>query len=103
MISLDKLSGAYPAQSKEVSQTMLSPIFVSFAKRYKLTTRETQVMKILVLEGKRNDDIASMLFISPKTLKNHLAFMMRKTGTSSARGLISLFFKHAMQILLPSV
>nr|WP_255654423.1 helix-turn-helix transcriptional regulator [Cohnella sp. REN36] len=82
---------------------MLSPIFVSFAKRYKLTTRETQVMKILVLEGKRNDDIASMLFISPKTLKNHLAFMMRKTGTSSARGLISLFFKHAMQILLPSV
>lgn len=84
------------------ASALLNPVFQSFAKRYKLTPRETQVMRILVLEGLRNDEIAAVLHISPKTLKNHIACMMKKTDTVSSRGLQALFFNFAMKMLLPS-
>lgn len=82
--------------------TLLNPIFLSFARNNKLTPRETQVMKVLVTEGLRNDDIAALLHISPKTLKNHLACMMKKTRTSSSRELQAKFFNYAMQALITS-
>ncbi|GEM_PF-2084097 len=82
------------------STAYLNPIFLSFARNHKLTPRETQVMKVLVTEGMRNDEIAAFLHISPKTLKNHLACMMKKTRTSSSRELQAKFFNYAMQTLI---
>lgn len=87
----------------QMQTTMLNPIFVSFAKKYKLTPRETQVLRILVTEGLRNDEIAAQMHISPKTLKNHLACMMKKTQTASSRSLQALFFNYVLKTLLPSV
>jgi DNA-binding NarL/FixJ family response regulator len=42
-----------------------------------LTTREVEILK-LVAEGKENSQIASELFISPKTVKNHVASILDK-------------------------
>ncbi|KAB1440906.1 response regulator [Pseudodesulfovibrio senegalensis] len=47
-----------------------------------LTSRERQVMQHVV-EGKTTREIAEELFISPKTVENHRANMMRKLGFSS--------------------
>jgi DNA-binding NarL/FixJ family response regulator len=42
-----------------------------------LTTREVEVLR-LVAEGKENSQIANELFISPKTVKNHVASILDK-------------------------
>ncbi len=48
----------------------------------KLTTRERQVLR-LVVEGCSTREVAEALFISPKTVENHRANMMRKLGFTS--------------------
>jgi DNA-binding NarL/FixJ family response regulator len=42
-----------------------------------LTTREVEILR-LVAEGKENAQIADELFISPKTVKNHVASILAK-------------------------
>ena len=42
-----------------------------------LTTREVEILR-LVAEGKENSQIAGELFISPKTVKNHVANILDK-------------------------
>jgi DNA-binding NarL/FixJ family response regulator len=42
-----------------------------------LTTREVEVLR-LVAEGKENSQIAGELYISPKTVKNHVANILGK-------------------------
>ncbi len=47
-----------------------------------LTAREVEVLR-LVSEGKSNPQIADELFISAKTVGNHVSSILNKTGTSS--------------------
>ncbi|THF79480.1 response regulator transcription factor [Cohnella fermenti] len=89
-------------EAPNVPINLLNPLFLSFAKHHKLTPRETQVMRILVVEGMRNDDMAAQMHISPKTLKNHLACMMKKTNTYSSRSLQAMFFNYVLRTLLPT-
>jgi DNA-binding NarL/FixJ family response regulator len=42
-----------------------------------LTTREVEILR-LVAEGKENSQIAGQLYISPKTVKNHVASILGK-------------------------
>jgi DNA-binding NarL/FixJ family response regulator len=42
-----------------------------------LTTREVEILR-LVAEGKENSQIATELYISPKTVKNHVASILDK-------------------------
>ncbi|MFL5913372.1 MAG: response regulator transcription factor, partial [Gaiellaceae bacterium] len=42
-----------------------------------LSDRETEVLRLLA-EGKGNAEIAAELFISPKTVKNHIASILMK-------------------------
>lgn len=52
-----------------------------------LTRRERQVLK-LVAEGRHNPDIAAELAISPRTVENHRASLMRKLAFKSQADLI---------------
>lgn len=47
-----------------------------------LTERETEVL-ILVAKGLRNRELASRLFLSEKTVDNHVSTILRKLGVRS--------------------
>jgi DNA-binding NarL/FixJ family response regulator len=48
----------------------------------RLTDREREVLPLLV-EGKSNVEIATALFISPRTVKNHIASILDKFGAEN--------------------
>jgi len=58
------------------------PDFLSGAKRGNLTKREIRVLK-LVASGKTNKEIAKKLFVSEKTVKNHLNHIYKKLGVKN--------------------
>ncbi|MBU1249274.1 MAG: response regulator transcription factor, partial [Proteobacteria bacterium] len=52
-----------------------------------LTSREQEIMRLLA-EGLMTREIAKKLFISPKTVENHRANLMKKLNLSSAIELV---------------
>jgi DNA-binding CsgD family transcriptional regulator len=54
-----------------------------------VTARETEVFG-LVAEGLTNRDIATRLYLSPRTVEKHVEALLRKTGTSSRSQLAAL-------------
>jgi DNA-binding CsgD family transcriptional regulator len=55
-----------------------------------LTAQETRVA-LLVAEGRTNRDIASVLFLSPKTVEHHVTTILRKRGLRSRTELAVAF------------
>ena len=55
----------------------------------RLTPRQHQVM-VLVLQGKSSKNIAADLNISQRTVENHRAAIMRRTGAASLPALVRL-------------
>jgi len=58
------------------------PDFVGVTKRVHLTKKEVKILK-LVASGNTNKEIARKLFISEKTVKNHLNHIYRKLGVKN--------------------
>lgn len=58
-----------------------------------LTPREKEVLE-LVLNDKTNKEIATLLFVSVATIKNHRYNMMQKLGVHSIAALAGLAFKN---------
>ncbi|MCK5153602.1 MAG: helix-turn-helix transcriptional regulator [Spirochaetales bacterium] len=58
-------------------------------KRYNITARESQVIKLL-LSGKSNCEIEEILFISSHTVKNHIYNIYKKMSVKTRYELISL-------------
>ena len=54
----------------------------TFSERYHLSRRESQVAE-LVLRGRRNNQIAATLGITPATTKKHLSRIFEKVGVDS--------------------
>jgi DNA-binding CsgD family transcriptional regulator len=57
--------------------------------RYRFTERETEVL-FLLIGGLSSSDIAARLFISEKTVRNHVSNMLSKTDCASRGDLILL-------------
>jgi DNA-binding NarL/FixJ family response regulator len=60
-----------------------------------LTTREREVLQ-LVAEGKTSPEIASRLHISPRTVENHRANLMRKLGLQNYTELVRHALRHGL-------
>ncbi|NIM02606.1 response regulator [bacterium] len=58
------------------------PDFLRGTRKVHLTKREVRVLK-LVASGKTNKEIANKLFVSEKTVKNHLNHIYRKLGVKN--------------------
>lgn len=63
-----------------------------------LTEREREILQLLA-EGKRNDDIASQLFISPQTVQTHVRNILGKLRVHSKLEAVAFAVKHgAIQV-----
>ncbi|WP_187759881.1 FHA domain-containing protein [Thiospirochaeta perfilievii] len=62
----------------------------SFSSKYKLTPREEELLSYLV-KGISTKEIASIMFISPGTAKNHILKLLKKTDTHSRLELITKY------------
>jgi DNA-binding NarL/FixJ family response regulator len=63
-----------------------------------LTERERQILQLLA-EGKRNDDIAAELFISPQTVQTHVRNILGKLRVHSKLEAVAFAVKHgAIQV-----
>jgi DNA-binding NarL/FixJ family response regulator len=63
-----------------------------------LSPAERDVLRKL-LDGLRNQEIASKLRLSDKTVKNHISHILRKTGTSSRLELTIKVYKQRERML----
>jgi DNA-binding NarL/FixJ family response regulator len=63
-----------------------------------LTERERQILQLLA-QGKRNDDIAAELFISPQTVQTHVRNILGKLRVHSKLEAVAFAVKHgAIQV-----
>ena len=71
---------------KDTSETVSEERLRKYKARYQLSVRETEVLEH-ILQDRPINEIANVLFISPRTVKFHVASLLKKTGSNSQRGL----------------
>jgi DNA-binding NarL/FixJ family response regulator len=88
--------------SQEVGQTLLQHLDVpaqrpSTAAIAELTAREKEILRLVAAE-KSNQDIATALFISERTVETHRKNILTKTNCKSVVGLIQYAIKHQLLV-----
>jgi DNA-binding NarL/FixJ family response regulator len=78
----------------DIEMQKMSPVIESFSDRYQFTQRESEILTLIAIFGLTNREIAEHCMIAEKTVKNHVANVMRKLDIRSTRMLLSLLFKH---------
>lgn len=73
-----------------VSQPSQEAFFYRFAASYELSSREREVLKLL-LDEKTNGEISDTLSVSERTVKFHVHNILQKTGQKSRNALIALY------------
>jgi DNA-binding CsgD family transcriptional regulator len=71
--------------------------------RYKLTRRENEILLGLVSLGLSNKELSEKLFISEKTMKNHMANIYQKLNIHSSRRILPLVLAEAVQYMKTDV
>lgn len=99
-ITADELAAAIRAAhagrftlAPEVAQTLVQAMNHAPAPRYDLTSRERQVLA-LVVKGLNNVEIAERLMISRSTVKFYVSSIFAKLGVSSRVELVALVLQH---------
>jgi DNA-binding NarL/FixJ family response regulator len=64
----------------------------------RLSSREVEILQ-LVVEGKTSANIASILFISPKTVETYRSRLMEKLGVSNLPELVKFAIEHGLTTL----
>jgi DNA-binding NarL/FixJ family response regulator len=82
-----------PAVTRQVLRDFAHTAESEEAKAPCLTQREQEVLK-LVIEGKSNKEIASLLVISPKTVSVHRSNIMAKMGVHNSAELVRYAMQH---------
>ena len=71
-----------PSIEQKLLKGIRQPDFLSGVQGINLTNKEVRILK-LVASGSTNKEIATRLFISEKTVKNHLNHIYRKLGVKN--------------------
>ena len=61
-----------------------------------LTTRELEILQLIIKE-QTSEEIANALFISKKTVDNHRANILEKTGCKTTVGLVKWAIKNGVE------
>jgi DNA-binding NarL/FixJ family response regulator len=70
-------------------QRRIFPIWEIFSAKYGISRREAEIIRLLI-DGKSNKDIEEELFISIKTVKNHIFKIYKKLKIKNRIQLINL-------------
>ena len=68
-------------------------VFLHFASRYQLTSREQDILRIL-LTDKNNQEISDALFISIGTVKTHVHNIFQKVNVTKRSQLLKVYFEY---------
>lgn len=79
----------YYAKEVGLAGSMTESIPGAFITRYGITPRETEIIKLL-LKGDSVKDLGEALFISPKTVSNHIHNIYQKTDVNNRVQLVNL-------------
>lgn len=74
-------------------------LFSGMKEKFQLTKRENEVLQLLLLNGSTNRELSTLLHVSEKTFKNHVANIQRKFNVNSSREVQAVVFRDT---LLPS-
>jgi DNA-binding NarL/FixJ family response regulator len=66
----------------ELGRRIGAPPGVAPASRSTLTPREAEVLRLLA-EGLANEQVGARLYISPRTVANHVQRILEKTGSAN--------------------
>lgn len=80
----------------ELQIQRIGPSMQGFLDGYQFTQRESEILILIAVYGFSNREIAEHCVISEKTVKNHLANIMKRMGIRSTRKLLSLLFNHVL-------
>lgn len=87
---LQQRMNEFQLHEQEKSQVMTDAQLDKFCAYYKLTDREADILR-LVLEGKSNQEISQVLYITVGTVKAHLHSIFSKLEVSRRSQLMTLF------------
>ena len=82
-----------PTQGGEQVETYIDHNLVPYAASHKLTPRETEILR-LVLLGKDNQNIAAELSLAPGTVKVHVHNILKKAQKANRQGLIQDYWDY---------
>lgn len=72
---------------------LFDEVMQRFGRTYHLSNREKEICETLCLLGLSNEQLAELLQISPTTVRNHMASILKKTRYSSSRALMSAILR----------
>jgi DNA-binding NarL/FixJ family response regulator len=81
-----------------LAMSILAPMPPSRASRLELTSREREVLELIVA-GRSNAEIADALFISPKTASVHVANIKGKLGADSRVGIVTTALQRRLVVV----
>ncbi|MGG3471537.1 LuxR C-terminal-related transcriptional regulator [Neobacillus pocheonensis] len=70
--------------------------FLLIEKKFGLSPREIEILKVLLLLGLSNREISIKLKTAEKTIQNHIYNIYKKTNTNNARELQALIFREML-------
>lgn len=73
-------------------------IIDQFAKEYRLTGRQKEILSLVLSKGFSNEQLSEYLNINKKTTINHMYSMMKKLECCSSREVMSKVFNYAMSM-----
>jgi len=71
-------------------------LLYDFERNFRLTQRECEIIEQLCIGTQSFESLSGRMFISPKTLKNHMQNIYYKTGTRSILELYSLIVRRIL-------
>lgn len=81
--------------TKAILEEMVNPNLKKPSSRFEITKREKDVLKLIVDEY-TNQEIASKLFISVRTVDTHRRNLLQKTGAKNTAGLVKFAIENKL-------
>ncbi|MEB3100079.1 helix-turn-helix domain-containing protein [Ferviditalea candida] len=84
-------------RSKKINVIALDQLLLKLKESFYLSMRETEVLKLMILNGDSNEEIAEKLYISDKTVRNHITNIQTKMSVHSIRELMSILLTLSLE------